>query len=258
MFGSAKLNEYTAEEKEWLRGVKVSKGRPKLPYEVQLVAFIDILGIKEQVIKSGDEASKIVDMMESIRKNIETLCHEYTETKQIRLLQIGDGFYFVADKSCVNEVCNILAEIQWQVLVQWRELIRGSLTAGKVRVGKDNNFFIGQAIVEAFELERKNAIFPRIICEESKIEEYVGKGIIDNITYINTDQDKLKYINYIRYKVDNDGLTEKKLKELIIDQGVGDALKKEYEALIGENKGAAQKYGWLFSQLEPYKVQIIT
>jgi len=256
MFGSTKLNEYTAEEKEWLTGVKVRKGRPKLPYEVQLVAFIDILGLSDKVRKSGEEASRIMAMMESIRRNVETLCHKYTETGEIRLLQIGDGFFLVAHFNLVNEMCNILAEIQWRVLIEWQELIRGSLTAGNVRVGKDNNFFIGQAIIEAFELERKNAIFPRIICEDRKIEKYIGQGTID-YRYISNDQDKIKYIDYIKYIVDNDGLTEEKLKELIIDQGIGDALKKEYEVLIGENKEAAQKYGWLFSKLEPYNVKII-
>lgn len=250
------MNPYTTEEEDWLEGVKTRKGRAQLPYEVQLVAFIDILGLSNKVRRSGEEASKIMALMESIRRNIETLCYKYTGTGEIRLLQIGDGFYFVAHLNLVNEMCNILAEIQWRVLIECQELIRGSFTAGNVRVGKDNNFFIGQAIIEAFELERKNAIFPRIICEERKIEKHVGQGVID-YSYLSNDQDKIKYIDYIKYNIDNNGLTEEKLKELLIDQGIGDTLKKEYEMLIGENKKAAQKYGWLFSKLEPYNVKII-
>lgn len=186
---------------------------------------------------------------------MENQCRILADKGQYEFLQIGDGFYIVADFSCVNEMCSILAELQWKVLIQNQELIRGCLTAGNVSIDKDKNFFIGQAVVEAFELERKNAIFPRIIYENKKIEGYIGKGIVD-YKYIVDDEDKIKYVNYIQYNIDKDKLNKNKLEKLLVEKEIIEILKTGYEKQITKNKAIAQKYGWLISKLEAHKIKI--
>lgn len=249
--------EYTEEEKQILEELKGKTGPPpELPYEKQLVAFIDILGVKEKIKKSGPEAIVIMTLMEKIRKHVETLAHKYIDYKEIRILQIGDGFFLVTNFNRINEMCMVLAEIQWQVLIDCHWLIRGALTAGNVSVGPENSFFIGQAILEVIELERKNAIFPRIICEIHKIEKYVGKGKIDD-RLVTNDRDKIIYIDYIGYNIANDGLTQESLEKLLANNAVDSTLRKEYEDLVRVNKGAAQKYGWLFSRFEDYKINML-
>jgi len=135
-------------------------------------------------------------------------------------------------------------------------LLRGVLTAGKVAVGEDEKYFIGPAVIEALELERRNAIFPRIIYERRKIEEYINKEHM-NFGHIIEDQDKIEYLDFIRYNIDSQQLTVEKLNKLLTEKEVDKALKEAYEKKIYEDKSAAQKYGWLISKLATHGIKII-
>ena len=162
--------------KAWIAGPEEKEiPPPALPYKEKLVAFIDILGVTDKVEKSGDDAAQIVTIMRQIRTHVETECNSLVEEEKLNYLQIGDGFFIVCDTDCVNEICKILSTVQWQVLIdsQIQMLLRGVLTAGKVAVGEDEKYIIGPAVIQALELERKNAIFPRIIYENKKIEKYI-------------------------------------------------------------------------------------
>jgi hypothetical protein len=153
----------------------------------------------------------------------------------------------------------MLSKVQWLTLVYSQKLIRGALTAGKAVVNEDGKFFIGPAIIEVFKLEKENAIFPRIIFL-NEIETLLPKGSI-KFNYVVEDQDTIKYLDFIKYNVEREQLSNKRLDELLTTEGVKNMVKNEYEKLMfdssSDDKKTAQKYGWLITKLEPYGIRIL-
>ena len=251
------MSEIDKKVEDWLKGPEEKEiTPPALPYEEKLVAFIDILGVRDKVKEGGDDAAQVVNIMRQIRTYVETECDPLVKKERLNSLQIGDGFFIVSDTDCINEICKILSMIQWQVLIYSQMLLRGVLTAGKVSVGENSEFFIGPAIIEALELERQNAIFPRIIYENKKIEKYIKKEDFD-FKYIVEDQDKIKYLDFVQYNIDNEQLTKEELEKLLAKQEVNKELKERYEKYVCKNKRASQKYGWLISKLAIHGIKII-
>jgi hypothetical protein len=255
---SNKLSEIDKKAQAWAAGPEEKEIPPPiLPYEEKLVAFIDLLGVKDKVQEGGDDALQIVTIYNQVRTYVETECSMLVKDKRLNLLQIGDGFVIVANIDCIDELCKILSTIQWQVLIYCKMLLRGALTAGKVAVGEDDEYFIGPAIIEVLTLESQNAIFPRIIYQNKKIAAKYTKKRDFESKYITEDQDKLRYIDYIKYSRASKRLTREKLKQLLVKQEVTKYLKERYETLMCKNKKASQKYGWLISKLANYGVKII-
>jgi hypothetical protein len=134
-------------------------------------------------------------------------------------------------------------------------LLRGALTAGKIGMGEDLKYIVGPAFIEAFDLERKNAIYPRIIFAD-EIKKYIPDKSI-TFKYIAEDNDKFKYLDFINHNIDIEKLTEKNLDHLLTTQSVKAILKSEYEKNKSTDKLVAQKYGWLISKLASHKINII-
>lgn len=247
------MEDIDKKARKWAKGVE--KEIPPPTYEEKLVAFIDILGVKDKVKEGGGDAAQVVTIMRQIRTYVETECNSLFDVARLNFLQIGDGFFIVSDTDCINEICKILSMVQWQVLTDSQMLLRGVLTAG-LAVGEDDKYFIGPAVIKALELERQNAIFPRIIYENKEIEKYVKKEDV-NFKYIIEDQDKIKYLDFIQYNIDSEQLTVETLEQLLTEKGVNKTLKEAYEKRICEDKSTAQKYGWLISKLAIHGIKII-
>lgn len=250
------MNEIDEKTRAWIAGPEEKEIPPTvLPYEEKLVAFIDILGVKDKVKEGGDDAAQVVAIMKQIRTYVETECSSLANAEKLRSLQIGDGFFIISDTDCINEICEILSMVQWHVLVDSQMLLRGVLTAGKVAVEEDK-CFIGPAVIEALELEKRNAIFPRIIYENKKIEKYINKEDV-NFQHIREDQDKIKYLDFIQYNIDTKQLTVEKLEQLLTEKEVNKTLEEAYKKKICKDKDTAQKYGWLISKLADHGIKII-
>ena len=92
------MTEYTSEERRLLKELRRRKEPPPAPpYDEKLVAFIDILGVTDKVQESGDEAGEIMTIMMQVRSCVETECGVLIEARKIKSLQVGDGFFIVAD-----------------------------------------------------------------------------------------------------------------------------------------------------------------
>lgn len=232
---------------------------PRRTYDEKLVAFIDILGMSDLVSDTSDNAEEILTMMSEIQTHVKTECDELIAKHKLDYIQLGDGFVIVTDLRQINRLCRILSSIQWRTLIYSKMLLRGALTAGRVKGSTADGFFIGPAIIEAYKLERENAIFPRIIYM-NEIENYISKRLI-KFNCIEEDQDKIKYLDFIKYNLDNEKLSKRALDHLLTTQGIKNILKNEYERLMGdkksETKKIAQKYGWLISKFAYHGIKII-
>lgn len=246
---------------EWIEEaekIKVpAEARPRA-YDDKLVAFIDILGLTD-LAKEEELAEIVLTIMSQIQTYVRTECSALVNDHKLDYIQIGDGFVIVTGLRQINRLCAILSTIQWRSLFGSRVLLRGAITAGRVQGSTAEGFFIGPAIIEAYKLERDNAIYPRIIYM-NEIENYVSKKLI-TFGYITEDQDKIRYLDFIKHNYDTKKLSLKNLDHLLTTQGVKNVLKTEYERLIGDgnsdNKKIAQKYGWLISKFAYHGINII-
>lgn len=247
---------------EWIEETERIEVPSKVPlprkYDDRLVAFIDILGITD-LAKDDDRAEEVLNIMSKVRTYVIAECNELFLEGKLDYIQIGDGFVIVTRLRQINQMCKILSFIQWRTLIESKTLLRGVLTAGRVQGSMAEGFFIGPAIINAYKLERENAIFPRIIYM-SEIEKYISKKLI-KFGYIMEDQDKVRYLDFIRHNADDKKISKKTLDHLLTTQGVKDLLKTEYERYIvsndADNIKKAQKCGWIISKFADCGVRLI-
>ena len=252
MANKALLEQWIAETKS----KPIVEEPEKKLYDDKLVAWIDILGMRDKMRKSND-AEEIFNIMAKLQYFVENECEDLVKAEVLDFLQLSDGFIIVAEMDYINELCRILCRIQWHVLLHLNELklLRGAMTAGKASMSDDTRLIIGPAFIEAYAMESDNAIFPRILFAE-EISQYIapGKLVFD---FVKQDGDNLKYLDFISYSIKEQDLKQKQLAHLLETQGVNKILKQSYEKYIHGDKTIAQKYGWLIAKLSEYEIDIL-
>lgn len=221
-------------------------------YEVKIVGWIDILGIRAKIKNEEKyDAEAIINIMSELASYVSAACDKYCAKDEMSYLQIADGFMIVSDLKNANQLCSILAEIQWKILIKLKMLARGAVTAGNVSVTNEGNLIIGPAYVDAYAMESENAIYARIILSDDFIE---ATKDFCTFKYLKEDTDKVMYIDYIDYIMTTQTIDEKRMSKLFIEQGVSASLKEDFMKI---NKlTIRQKYGWTFELLSRNKITI--
>ncbi len=218
-------------------------------YEKKIVAWIDILGIREKIRDDKKyDAEAIFNIMNTLHSFVEHSCDELIKTDLLWYVQIADGFMIVSSLDCYIDVCEILCEIQWKILVQLKMLARGSITVGNVGVWENENLIIGPAYVDAYMLESENALFSRIILDNAFINEFED---VKEKSWVKEDMDKFYYLDFLQYIM----ITEKKkpvnMEELFSRQGIEEFIKDGYRH---KKYSVSQKYGWFISLMKMNKI----
>ena len=226
---------------------------PKRAYNDKLVAWIDTLAMRNKM-RNSDDAEEIFTIMGKLQNYVENACADLVAKEKLNYLQISDGFIIVAELDCINELCEILCQIQWNVLFYSQMLLRGALTAGKVSMSDDSRLIIGPAFIEAFAMESENAIFPRILFA-NEIEDYIGKDEIV-FSYLKEDSDHFTYLDFLKYMIDKEQIPPKALRHLVQTQGVKKLLVDGYSENIQKRKNLAQKHGWLIARFAEYRIKL--
>lgn len=252
-----------------------------MSYKKAIVFFIDILGIKN-----------ITDFetLYAINNIFHNSLEEYTEkdlphTAYTRTVHtFSDCAYIIYDfKDDIDDARKNIAKLMKVALYNTESLIntflsngficRGGVTYGDVFYEKKRSLFFGPAINDAYLLECKKALYPRILVDKV-IVEYINqleqdlltnainsnlpKFMIDNYKLVNgeiikKDKDNLYHLNYFNklnqghYSSENDSLINS-IKN-IISTSIND-IKNELETttdehLINELNRIIQKYNWL-------------
>lgn len=226
---------------------------PKRAYNDRLVAWIDTLAMRNKM-RDSDDAEEIFTIMGRLQNYVENACSDLDAKEKLNYLQISDGFIIVADLECVNELCEILCQIQWQVLFYSQMLLRGALTAGKVSMSDDSKLIIGPAFIEAFAMESENAIFPRILFA-NEIKDYIKEDEIV-FSYLKEDSDHFTYLDFLQYMIDKKQIKTIDLKHFVQTQGVQKLLVEGYSGNILKRKNLAQKHGWLIARFAEHKIKL--
>ncbi|MCZ2483135.1 hypothetical protein G9H64_09215 [Aquirufa nivalisilvae] len=171
-----------------------------MTYEKRIVCFFDILGFADAVkdkILSSDEIKSLFDELNIL---INENSNDY-----IPIIHFSDSFVItIKFKRNAPSQLGIVVKILIKLL-EYNLLARGSIVFGEVLHFEKNIF--GPALVEAVELEKKKAKYPRIIVDKSLNElelPTTGNGTITYINFFNNfryikldDVDNEYYIDFI-------------------------------------------------------------
>jgi hypothetical protein len=164
-----------------------------IEYQERVVAFIDILGFKDIIRKSEKDIEKLVTINRvlSYLKN-----HENKKLWGIQLMEIEEdaqkkglqNFDISEDIACTcfsdsivvsvkvkdglinNTVSTLIAQLSsiGKILMLDGVLFRGGITVGNLI--HENGVVMGQALIDAYELESNVAKYPRIVLSDKLLE----------------------------------------------------------------------------------------
>jgi len=232
---------------EWLDKAE-KKAQPIFPerkYSSNLIAFVDVLGIKKLIADhtSGNE-DVAIDKIEEMRKIVDTSSELIEDKNNFNYLHISDSFVFICKPDSIILLIELLSTIQTRIIQECKFLLRGAVTMGDAIVREEGKFIIGPAYIKAYQLQEKDAIYPRIIVDKSAVKA-IEKKKESVEKYLKRDADKEWFIDYIKVCMARDSLSAAdmriRLKRDRIFDHISRNFKDQYEQA---NHNIAQKYGW--------------
>lgn len=155
-----------------------------------IVAFVDILGFSNMVKSDCENKNDSVKYFEVLQKiNLET-----REIGACDVTQFSDSVILSLPLSEENyiKMIKILEGYQLKLLYQ-HILCRGAIAYGKHY--KENDFMFSQALIEAYQLEVKDAVYPRIIISNNLLEYFRPK--IPNPPNSVREKDGFYFVDYL-------------------------------------------------------------
>jgi hypothetical protein len=152
-----------------------------ISYKEKVVCFIDILGFREMVnVEYADHPEKIYKILSQISMSImEWSKTAITQGLDLQITQFSDSivFSFVPTKHYFMNF-SFFKELAIQMINQ-EVIFRGGITYGKIF--HNTEFVFGPGMIQAYHLESKLAIVPRIIIDDlaMNLKDEVGKSIKD-------------------------------------------------------------------------------
>ncbi|BCZ46989.1 hypothetical protein psyc5s11_30560 [Clostridium gelidum] len=221
-------------------------------YEKRIVVFMDILGFKEHIKATEEEKNKkkIFRVMNYI-KNVES--DNYKET--ISLADIGREVTVFSDSIVISYLADVQSCVYYILIdiihIQLELAVEGIIVRGGIALGElyhKQNIIFGPAMLKAYKLESKYAIYPRIIFTEDLIKYGIEHHISANspeqeleylLKIIDEDKDGYYYTNFL--------LQYGELDELEYYYKILDVLRKLIVETINNSsdKNVIKKYKWL-------------
>lgn len=175
-------------------------------YTQYYVAFLDVLGFKNQVNNPDISCEKILDMYDFLDDMSEIFFSKEDKEKKdnIKFKIMSDSICIFIEANIPNalkELVRFCVALQGNLLI-WDPCIfvRGGITYGDMYARNDIMF--GPALTEAYMLEEKNAKVPRIIMCKNTLT--YGKKGMDEATqnaldyYLFRDDDAFYSLNYFK------------------------------------------------------------
>lgn len=177
-------------------------------YRDKIVCYFDILGWQEKIKKSENdpyETERIIKIYLRCKNLFEDYFRVNSDDFQINIT--SDSFFISWDSKIRNnrKILNII-KMMVQSLAYQEFFMRGGICLGKIK--HDGAIIIGPAITEAYLLEKKCAIYPRIIFSRQITEDMIKpqntQSHLNNLRTKNysKDSDMFIYIDYFSFKKD--------------------------------------------------------
>lgn len=143
-------------------------------YEDRAVLFFDILGFKG-LVEAGREVEifEVLQISQDIKQG-----YPFDGFGAMEISAFSDSIIVSAK---VDDGIGLARVVQYAGYLAWKYLDLGILTRGGVAVGKmhhKNGVAFGPALLKAYDLESKLAIFPRILTSSDVHNQYIEYEVV--------------------------------------------------------------------------------
>jgi len=223
-------------------------------YKEKLVVYFDILGFKELVNNKLDDPQyihEILTFLHGISSSSYKADSIAFSDSIIHLIDLKSGFD--SSQQTFNEYLNVIisdiSSVQMNMLLNYKILIRGAIAKGNIFYDQDKNILFGDGLINAYLLESKHAVFPRIIIDES-----IEFNLNDDLEWMDLtkDNDGNVYVDFIKWavKLKEEKSILSKLKLIVED---------ELEKLeITKHRSIYNKYYWLLNKINEKEQENLT
>jgi hypothetical protein len=174
-------------------------------YEDRIVAFIDILAFSEMIRitdtndeNKQEEATLMLIKLQNVIRFLQSGITKAISNKKLpsgtRASMFSDSIVISipkAESRGVWTLFKLLKELQIRLIFQ-NILLRGGVVHGKLI--HENQLIIGPALINAYEVESKSALYPRIVIDPNVLRLYERKGGISIMKLRIEDRDDGKTI----------------------------------------------------------------
>ena len=238
-------------------------------YEERIITFIDLLGFTNTINKSIDnnveniaETQKIHSLLDEVQWYIKyhDLLLDKLKIEGKIINQFSDSIIISYKKE--TDIFRVLLHIYslCHIALENNFLLRGAITYGKIY--HNENKIFGPGFIQAYNMEKKMAIYPRIIIDERIIEKAIKSysespdpdAEIRNLLQLAPkDFDGLHYINYFEKMIGvNNSFDDRKnlldnINKIMNEMDLNDnSIKSKYlwmkEKLINAHTNLKSKY----------------
>ena len=149
-----------------------------MAYEKRFVAFLDILGFKEMIKETyinGEEFNRIKKVLGKIANMKDLNYHDkYPQNeigKDVSVFSDSIIISYSADMSIGAPLLHILIDLVHLCinLLSNNIFVRGGITFGEII--HNENVCFGPAMIKAYEIEQKEAFYPRIVVDKAAVQK---------------------------------------------------------------------------------------
>ena len=197
---------------------------PEIDYSDYYVAFLDVLGFKA-LVKSNkkEDKQKIYEYFHLVNEVTNEITN-ITSKKDIGSIIISDSVILsmpIGKEPSLNirklrELCIAIQKIQFK-LAGMNIWLRGAISSGKAYFNSIDSQVVGPAYINAYLLEERIAINPRVVLDNKLIKELKLNSAQELIEKINNDASCSKEYDALERNVlfqwEHGGIPKKKLKK---------------------------------------------
>lgn len=243
----------------------------EIDYSDYYVAFLDVLGFKNLVnSKKPEDKQKINDYFNLIKEITDDL-KKIQSKKDIGAIIISDSVILSVpigiDQSekihNLRELCIAIQKIQFK-LAEKNIWLRGAISSGEAYFSSQDSQVIGPAYINAYLLEERLAIHPRVILDNKIITDLNLSSAQELINYVNNSETcsqeyDLQQRNVL-FKWKSGGIEKEGLKKDVAlfvdylayafeDESKLESIVKNLEKCIYMDNGVYSKFRWVTDYL---------
>lgn len=170
-----------------------------------IVAFVDLLGTSE-AIKNDESHVNLNSMNDLLQAAFDMCLDKHICKDDVQVKAFSDNIVFsmeipddIAQKDKMVRVHNI---IEICAYFQIAAFSRGIATRGGITIGSYfcNDIFVwGKALLRAYKLENKIAVYPRIILDENILDLLPDRDENGNKHHVLVDEDGITFLDYLSF-----------------------------------------------------------
>jgi len=173
-------------------------------YKEYFIGYFDILGYRDMIDWNNQNAVKgFFDKLKETEEDINRLVSNFHNSAYknsplqpvIEWRMFSDNFIFFSENDYL-QLANLLAWLQFQLSCDGI-FIRGSLCAGFIY--SDKTLLFGHGIIDAYDIENKIALVPRIVIDNSYIDRIPKSDLI--LKLVNESKENIKKGNLLEAEI---------------------------------------------------------